>query len=583
MVLLALLVWLGCAVSSAPPQVSLTDEGIAVSAEAGIVSVALIDPDGVPLVRQRPPSPLTHLGLQVRLVEVGTYAVEVQTQQGAHTLLLPIAAPPPPLTVTVEAPVGQGRLAVTDGAVVPLTLIDGAPAQVAVTLTAARAGEAAARLGEQTAARSLRSGERLVAMTEVDGPVQGVAQLDDTTISFTIAPRILSAAQAREVLQLEEVVFPAGPDGRTDPTRPAGRVTLPSTWWRSMLSAAGLGFRPRDGGSPWAWQGVTLRNTGERDVSVAIRARILDAHGQPEPAFRPRMRDGDDGSGAVAVLLKVPAGQRATAALPLYVDPALLTADDAAEAQWRRVIDVTPLGASVPLLIDEAPLYVSRGSVVASAGLVVALVAALLGSALLLRRGPVWLARAQTSELMTIALFGALGFLVSAAGRLLGTGVAAVLGPFSVLLTGLIDDVFRYALLATLLTLLPRPGTAALAALTHWLLSGIALGTFGPTDVLFVGGRVLWLEGALWLVGITRPTGWRDSGAVARWLRLAAGFGAASIATSATGLVLHVVLYRLFLADWYVAMVLVGPGFLYVVLACALAVPFADSLRRIQR
>jgi cbb3-type cytochrome oxidase subunit 1 len=152
-----------------------------------------------------------------------------------------------------------------------------------------------------------------------------------------------------------------------------------------------------------------------------------------------------------------------------------------------------------------------------------------------------------------------------------------------VMLTGLIDDVLRYGLLATLLTLLPRPGTAALAALTQWLLSGIALGSFGPSDLLFVTGRVLWLEGGLWLTGITRSRAWLEEHPVRRWLRLALALGGASAAANATGLILHVTLYRLFLADWYVAMVILGPGFLYVVLAVAVAVPLSDSLRRIQR
>jgi hypothetical protein len=46
---------------------------------------------------------------------------------------------------------------------------------------------------------------------------------------------------------------------------------------------------------------------------------------------------------------------------------------------------------------------------------------------------------------------------------------------------------------------------------------------------------------------------------------------------------LSVALYRLFLADWYVVMMLLGPALGYTALACALAVPFAESLRRIQR
>ena len=265
------------------------------------------------------------------------------------------------------------------------------------------------------------------------------------------------------------------------------------------------------------------------------------------------------------------------------MDARLLDADRAAEGRWTRELTVTPIGATVPLWTEQAPLFVSRGSTAASAGLAAALAAAVLGLGLLVRGLPRWLRQAQTSELMTVALFGALSFLVSAAGQLVGMGVGALLGPFSILITGLVDDVLRYALWATLLTLLPRPGIAALGLLTHWLLSGVVMGAFSPTDVLFVGGRVLWLEGALWLVGITRSARWLEQGRLLRWLRLSLGFGLASVATSATGLVLHVTLYRLFLADWYVAMVLAGPGFLYVVLACWLATPFAASLRQIQR
>jgi hypothetical protein len=162
-------------------------------------------------------------------------------------------------------------------------------------------------------------------------------------------------------------------------------------------------------------------------------------------------------------------------------------------------------------------------------------------------------------------------------------GVAAALGPFSILLTALVDDALRYALLATLITLLPRPGTVALAALTSWLLSGAALGALSPLDLVFIGNRVIWLEGCLWLAGITRDPAWLDEGAVKRWVRLAAAFGIASLATTATGIVLHAVLYRLFFAGWYVALLLAGPGFVYVLLACGFAVPFADSLRKIQR
>jgi len=50
----------------------------------------------------------------------------------------------------------------------------------------------------------------------------------------------------------------------------------------------------------------------------------------------------------------------------------------------------------------------------------------------------------------------------------------------------------------------------------------------------------------------------------------------------ATGLVVSVAFYRLYYADWYVALMLALPGFAYVVVGCALAVPFARSLRRVE-
>jgi hypothetical protein len=572
---------LGCA-DPAPPSVTRTDEGIAVDSEAEIVRVEVRDPSGIPLLRQRPAVPMVRLGLQIPLTDAGDYTVIVVTTDAEHTLILPVDAVLP-MAVSIEAPVGQGRAAVSDGEVVSLALIDGQAAQIGVTLTAKTAGEATVTIGETTERRSLRSGERLVVVATVDGPVTVSASLSDAALSVEVIPEHLTLKQAQEALSISEVRFPADPGGTPDPTRPAGRITLPSGWWASILKTFGLGFRPQASDGPWAWQGVALENHSDRAINVVVRSRILDQDGEPAPAFRPRMRDGDDGSGAVSVLLRVPPGQEAVAGMPVYVDETLLNSEVASEQSWRRVVEIIPLGASAPLLTDTAPLYVSRGSTAASAGLLAAMLAAIGGAILLARRGRSWLTEARTSELMTIALFAAMGFLVSVAGRLIGVGVAAALGPFSVMLTGLIDDVLRYALLATLLTLLPRPGTASLVALTQWLLSGIALGSFGPTDLLFITGRVFWLESGLWMAGITRSRSWLDEHPVKRWLRLAAALGGASAAANATGLILHVTLYRLFLADWYVAMVIAGPGFLYVAIACAVAVPFADSLRRIQR
>ncbi len=577
-----MLLVLGCAVQPLPPRVEQTPLGVEVHADQPVDKVVLQDPTGLPVQVRRLPEPLTDVTLRQLWEDPGQWTVVVDS--AGERFELPLSVDPPgPLLVEVEAPVGQERAVVEDGDRVDLALIDGRPAQVAVRATALRDGEARLSVGDLQQTRRLRAGERIVALATVDAPSPVEVALGEERLHVDIAPHAVAAAELRQELRLLAVDLPCEPSGRRDPARPAGRVTLPSRWWQDLLRRVGLGFRPRDGWTPWAWWGVRLANSADAPLNVVVRAAVYDEEGRPAPAFRPRMREGDDGSGVVRVLLRVPAGQEVTASLPLYVDQAGITEADARDRTWTRRIEVLPLGASEPLLVDEAPLYVSRGSTVASVGLLLALLSSLLGSVLLLSRGPRWLRQAATSELMTIALFGSLTFLTGAMGRLLTMGLATLLGPFASLLTGLVDDALRYTLLATLLTLLPRPGVASLAVLTGWLLSGLSLGTFSLTDVIFVGGRVFWLEAALWLSGVTRVRGWPDGSRMTRWLRLGLGFGAASLLSAATMLVLQVVLYRLFLAPWYVALVLAGPSFLYVLVGCGLALPFAEGLRRIQR
>jgi len=85
----------------------------------------------------------------------------------------------------------------------------------------------------------------------------------------------------------------------------------------------------------------------------------------------------------------------------------------------------------------------------------------------------------------------------------------------------------------------------------------------------------------LWLTGVTRSDRWTQSSMFKTWIRFSLALGFASILSGACGLVLAVVLYRFFFAPWYIAMVLIGPCFLYVIAGCGIAVPFARSLREV--
>ena len=556
-----------------PPELSLEGNRVSLRSERPLQRVVVLDPEGVPLSTRRLAGEATEVSLDLPRGAPGRYTLELSTVDGERfERSVDLVAPAFPVEVRVAAPAGLE---------VPVHPGDGV--DVAVALVAWETASFTVDLGDGPTLLHLRADERWSAVVPLDGPRTVDLLVGFEEFSAELVPVEQDPAELAERLVLRSLTFPANLAGEADIARPRGRVGLASGWWRSLLGSFGLGVRARDALAPWSYQALTLENRGERDLNVVVEAEVLDGEGAQAAPFRARLRGGQDQSGKVRVLLRVPAGEQARASLPFHVDEAALDGLDLSQQVWTRRLTISPLGSERPLQVVEEPLYVSRGSTVASLGLVVAFGAAILGAGLLALRGRRWLEERATSELMTISLFGALTFLVGAVGRLLTMGLAALLGPFATLLTNLVDDAFRYTLLATLITLLPRPGTGALAVLTGWLLSGIALGAFSATDVLFIGSRVLWLEGALYLFGLTRETGWREQSAVARWVRLSLGFGVASVLTSATGLVLHVTLYRLFFADWYVAMLLIGPGFLYVVLACALAVPFAESLRRIQR
>jgi len=182
---------------------------------------------------------------------------------------------------------------------------------------------------------------------------------------------------------------------------------------------------------------------------------------------------------------------------------------------------------------------------------------------------------------VTVSLFGSLSYVVATALQVVGMGLAALLGPFSPLVMGLADDAFRACLLGTLIALLPRPGIAAMATVVGFLMRGLTLGAFHPVDLLYVGSAVLWLEGWLWVSGCTRGEGWLRGTRWHQWFRLSVGLGLANLCATATGLAVSVVLYRLFLADWYVVLILALPGFLYVLVGTWLAVDFAGALKRV--
>lgn len=562
----------------APPALELraepTELGIELSANLPLERVEIHGADGLPVAARALPAPSLRAHLAAPVEPGATYtAVAIAAGQRAEAdVTVPATGP---LVMQVEAPVGQGRRPLADGDVVPIVRLEGSAAHVALHLEARRPVEVHVRYGEFDETRALGAGERIALLLPVasDGDRRLTVATDEGTWTATLRASSRSVEAARQDLSVARITFPVDAWGEVDRARPPDRVTLPSPAWENLLNRFGLGWRPRGDQAPWAWQAVDLRNAGDEPLSVLIRASV-HRDGAPAEAFRARLREG--ASDAVVALLRVPAGETARAVLPVHVDRAAAVPGD-----HVRVVEVLPLGGDRPIHRVERPLRVSIGSGWASGGLVAALSASLGGYALLAVRGRRWLVERSTSDLVTIALFGSLTFVVGAAFQALGMGVAAFLGPFAPLLMGLPDDAFRACLLGTLVALVPRPGVVSIATVTGFLLRGVALGSFHPVDLLYLGSSVFWLEGCLWLSGCTRRADWTEGPRAGRWLRLGLGLGLANVCATASALVVSVVFYRLYFAAWYVGLMLTFPGFLYVLAGAWIAVDFAAALRRV--
>jgi hypothetical protein len=537
------LTWLlSCAAPEPELRADATPTGVHLSSDQAFSTVEVRDRDGV-VFRRTFPAPVREADVAATL-DPGPYTAHVDRAHAAFEVeeaeALAVTVLPSPGGAWVRGPRVEVPVAGRAEVLVALTPGPGAPSR--------------ARLGDEEV--DLSTGRVMRSFVVVDRPISVV--VGDGAVELVPVPLDPSA------LRVVGARFPADATGAPDLGRPDRRVTLPSAWWDAAIRAAGLGGRRRDAWAPWAFWAVDLENDGDRPLDATVRMTVP---GDAEGAFTAHLRD--VAQDEVAVLVRVPAHGRATAALPLFV-----AEDRVKDGAWEAAIEVAPLG-SQPTWRSAERFWVLRGDTAAQVGFTATVGATLGGGLWIARRLRRWLEEAATSELMTISLFGSALFVVGTASDILSMAVGAVLGPFATVVTGLVSDVGRYVLLGTLLALLPRPGILSLALCTGFVLRGVAMGSFAPADLLYLGASVAFHELAAWISGLSR-------GREATWARLSGAFGGAAVAVTLSGLWLHVILYRLFFATWYVALQVLVPGLLYTVIACRLAAPFAASLRKVE-
>lgn len=534
---------------------------------------------------------------------------------GGRVVTKAFAAPDarPPLTATLEAPLGQHDLRLgdadewsvlvpADGTVSLGITIESRrqqPSQFQLTLRPSPGVEIASsdeRLQADAQGRYAFGGEielqhdyrQLIAELQVSpdavrptievrfGQTTAGEAFDEQRLTLHL--RAATPAELAELVRPLGVVFPADPLGAPQPERLSDAVVLPNAVWSALRRLLQPTARTFDPHAPYAHQAVHLHNGSPLPLNLLIESEVVDpSQGVPLLQFAPPAWLAPHESPTAEHLLRIPPGESTAASIPLYVRP------EAQPGRYQRRFRVSLLGSSQPLAEFSEPLHVLRGDPLVSWVVVVSIAASSVVWLVVALAGRRMIRALGNDGLAIIGTVASLHFVASYVARIGGDVLASVTGPFNIFIAGIGNEGVTCLLLATLIVLIPRPGTALFSSATVFLLNAMFTGQFGLVDVLFVSVSILCTETALALLGVTTGAALRRPAAAPPWhviLRVAAAIGMANAVTSYAQFCLLQVLLRLFFADWYIAAVALVTGLFYGGIGAALGTVLGYRLRK---
>lgn len=261
---------------------------------------------------------------------------------------------------------------------------------------------------------------------------------------------------------------------------------------------------------------------------------------------------GDIGSANSTTALISLDGQKAQSfLLPIYVDYLTIL-----EGDYSLRVTVSGNGQEK---ITELPVTITKkhniGLAMVGVSMIAFIIVVLFSSKI---KQSIYLVGARGS--ITIALFAAIAFGgITLPTTVLGDFLHVFLGPFSGLLTGLLSGVLQYLLLMALVVLYRKPGVLALMFIVRYMLSGLMFGHFTPLSILSCCVNIVALEGFLYFSGFYS----REKLEEKYMLFIALGLGVADACVTFVNLEQMMFFYRLYYADWYLALYMIINGFLY--------------------
>ena len=402
-------------------------------------------------------------------------------------------------------------------------------------------------------------------------PVRVTMTADDWRRTFVL--RFIRPAVGDGSVEICDWALPTDRNGLSSSRHAAGTILMPNVVWSRIGSWFGVKVETVDFSRPFTFQTVRIGNHGAEPVGLMLTGEIIDLKtGSESVYFKAPDNQFTGGTDKIVSFITIPGGETEMCILPVYV------AYNTPSGLFRSRITVQRLGSDHLLRRIENPVSVVRGNPLFTAwtvGIVILSLAWLAAVIVLYRR---MVNSIGLRILVLLSLLGSLQFCLSFAGRIVSSVMYAVLGPFNCLVGGLLTEVLTYLLVTSILFLVPRAGAMTLAGIVHYIMGGILFGSFGLTDILFLGSGTAFREIFLFISGVTKFRQPQHPPAIVPMM-IALGF--ADAASTFTSLTLHAVFYRLYFADWYIVLNVVVTGFIYTAIGVYLGGPLGRSLRKV--
>ena len=415
-------------------------------------------------------------------------------------------------------------------------------------------------------------------MQEISGVVRfTTADRETWEQQATVQLRTATVPEIVEYISIASIEMPTDAAGIADTRQREDAIYHP----RPLFNW--LGTQQTDVYAPVTYQTIHLNNQGGETIHVVVSSINRDINSDAAVPFLAPPDAVNAGTDRSISFASLPGGERTSISLPIYFD-----SQSAEAGEFEREIAVKIWGSDTTVLSEKRPLHIivpNRHALFVSG---LAIIASCIGFVVLLRFHRQFFLRFTTKQLIVIALFGTTIFVtVVVPSTLFLNLIRVLLGPVSILLTGLLNETLYYALLTALLVYIngapddnalrdssdsqnySKGGVILLVSAVRLLLGAVTFGLFTPMTIIYTGTSVLLLETGFLLV--------RRRGLFAWALVL----GICDAIAVYVDFQLSILFYRLFFADWYIWLRIFVEGFAYTFIGVLLGARLGRGLWRV--